>query len=697
MDIKRLVIGMVLAMTFVFAWQWFVTWQYERHPEWRRPGQQTEVTETPPASASTNPATTQTAATTEIAVTTPTDTPPTISAPGGYRVAELATSESAPSSLGASEEYPVGLTVSPMGAGVESVVLSQFKDVDRKGPYVYQRALAGHENATRPLATRQISIDGQTIDLLSVSWQQEGDASADSVTYSATILDSAGQPLLRLVKKFTLTPSQSPGKGYEVLVNNDFVNLTGRPLKITTAFNGPTPPPREIDSHDDRQILAGYLNKSSVVVEAPLFAEFKDKPTNELIRNEDELPLLWAGASSVYFNAIIRPEPVPALQGGADSRVPAYLASVSATALNPTAAKPDEYQVAMVLTTHELTVDPASTLTLPLRVFFGPKLRSVLTDSYYKAPPLSYNQTLATLNTGCANWCTAGPIINSLVWLLGAFHFIFRDWGLAIIGLVVLVRLALHPITKRSTISMHKMGKMGPEIERLKKKYGDNKEELNRAMMELYKEQGATPILGCLPMFLQMPIWIALWSALQNTFQLRQAPFLYGITWIDDLAKADRLFYFPNSAINIWFIHLDAINLLPILLAVVFYIQAEIQNRLQPAATPEQEQQKKMMKWMSLLFPIFLYSQPSGLNLYILTSTTIGIIEMKRIRKHIQEKEELEKAQGPILVDAKPTRQSRKGKDDKPEPKKKTGLAGWLADLQARAEEMQKQAQRKKP
>ena len=91
-----------------------------------------------------------------------------------------------------------------------------------------------------------------------------------------------------------------------------------------------------------------------------------------------------------------------------------------------------------------------------------------------------------------------------------------------------------------------------------------------------------------------------------------------------------------------------------ILLAVVFYLQQEFTPK-PPATTPEQVQQQKMMKWMTLLFPIFLYNGPSGLNIYILTSTTIGIIESKRIRDHIKEREEAEKA-GKVIVDAKPTR-----------------------------------------
>jgi YidC/Oxa1 family membrane protein insertase len=214
-------------------------------------------------------------------------------------------------------------------------------------------------------------------------------------------------------------------------------------------------------------------------------------------------------------------------------------------------------------------------------------------------------------------------------------------------------------------------------------------------MWEFQKSQGVTPILGCLPMFLQMPIWIALWSSLQSTFELRQAPFLWGLTWIHDLAKPDALITW--NAIRLPFgIHLASLNVLPVLLGVVFYIQQKMTPK-PPAMTPEQEQQQKMMQWMTLLFPLFLYNGPSGLNLYILTSTTIGIIESKIIRKHIKEREEAEKA-GQVIIDARPTRGNKQKDRDRrepPEEPKKKGLFGFLADLQARAEEMRRQAERK--
>jgi len=259
---------------------------------------------------------------------------------------------------------------------------------------------------------------------------------------------------------------------------------------------------------------------------------------------------------------------------------------------------------------------------------------------------------------------------------------------------VLVVRLLLHPITKKSQISMSKMSKMGPEMERLKKKYGDNKEELNKAMMAFYKEQGITPILGCLPMLLQMPIWIALWSALQSTFELRHASFLWGLTWIKDLAQPDRAIWFPNHPINLWFTSIDALNLLPILMAVVFYLQQKMTPK--PAAsTPEQEQQQKMMQWMSLLFPVLLYTGPSGLNLYILTSTAIGIWESKRVRDHLKAVEEAEKA-GKVIIDAKATRGARRhAKEEHAQQMEKTGcLTGWLANLQKKAEEVRQAAQK---
>jgi YidC/Oxa1 family membrane protein insertase len=467
-----------------------------------------------------------------------------------------------------------------------------------------------------------------------------------------------------------------------------FENLSGRALSVQTNFNGPTTPPQELERGQDRQFVLGNLKDGDPVLAHHFVEEFhKDKVTQQLIQPEH--PMLWAGACGAYFAGLVLPHALDGSTSPAD-----YIAQVNAEALNP-GADATHISIAMVFQTKPLTVEPGATLTLPLELYFGPKARGILNTAYYEAAPRYFDQVII-VGGGCTI-CTFQWLINALVWLLQMFHGVTHDWGLAIICLVILVRLILHPITKRSTINMAKMGKMGPEMERLKKKYGDNKDELNRAMMGLYKEQGFTPILGCLPMFLQMPIWIALWSSLQSTFELRQEPFLYGWTWIDDLAKPDALISWNPVKIPLLFtsITVTSLNLLPILLGVVFYFQQKFTPK-PAAATKEQEQQQKMMQWMSLLFPLFLYTGPSGLNIYIFTSTSIGIIESKRIRDHIKQQEELEAKRGPRFVDDEPVPAKKKNEKSEPEPPKKKGLAGWLADLQQKAEEMQKEAKKRK-
>jgi membrane protein insertase Oxa1/YidC/SpoIIIJ len=180
---------------------------------------------------------------------------------------------------------------------------------------------------------------------------------------------------------------------------------------------------------------------------------------------------------------------------------------------------------------------------------------------------------------------------------------------------------------------------------------------------------------------------------------LRHSPFLaighVHLTWIRDLASPDALYTFSHPINLPLFGAISSFNLLPILLGVVFFFQQKLTPK-PVAATPEQQQQQKMMTWMStLMFPLFLYKGPAGLTLYIFTSTTIGIIEGKIIRDHIKERDEAERA-GRVFVDAKPTRGARrKDKKDEP-PQKKTGIMGWLADLQARAEEIRRQADKGK-
>ena len=142
--------------------------------------------------------------------------------------------------------------------------------------------------------------------------------------------------------------------------------------------------------------------------------------------------------------------------------------------------------------------------------------------------------------------------------------------------------------------------------------------------MKLFREHGANPMSGCLPMFFQIPVFIALYRALDSAIELRQAPFML---WINDLSQPDVLIRFPFT-----FFVFSSLNVLPIAMTVTFFIQQ--QNAPQPA-DPAAQQQQKMMKFMPILFGFMLYNMPSGLTLYWFPSTLLGIVEQKIIKAQI--------------------------------------------------------------
>jgi YidC/Oxa1 family membrane protein insertase len=707
MDTKRLLIGMAVAMLLVMGWAQLIQYLHRNNPEWDW-GKETPPIATTQPTTQPSPTTQTVLAPTTVPTMTATLSPATQqveSAVPGAGLVALKEAGGTPATIGSAAPNDANavmeLSINPRGAGLNSVILNEFKQtVEKEDRYIFQKPFGGDaDDESRSLATRSISVGPELIDLRNVDWQPVANPSttqpaSNSVTYRARV-GSGGNAILWIDKTYTLTPKNSDGngpQGYEVIVTHTVTNKTGRAIdNVRLAMNGPMPPPVETDNMDDRNVVGGYNNSGFAELHHAMLSGIArdSKPEDLNYSSFEGKPLLWVGMTGVYFNAILRPDQTQAVK----------IETANAAGLN--FDNPMYHHVMLKLETNSFSVPAGGSLTQTSKVFFGPRKRNLLKTPYYLAPLVNYDDTLV-MTGGYCGFCTFQWLVDGLYKLLSFFHWIFRDWGLAIICLVLIVRTLLHPITKRSQVNMAKMGKMGPEIERLKKKHGDNKDELNKAMMQFYKQQGATPILGCLPMFLQMPIWIALYSALQSTFELRQAPFLWGLTWIDDLAHADRAIYFPNAPVKFWFIHFDAINILPLILGVVSFIQAKIMQAQQPpATTPEQETQKKMMVWMSLLLPVILYNGPSGLNLYIITSTTVGLIESHIVRKHIKEREALEK-QGAVIIDGPPP------DDDKPtpgtvrrkksqEPEKAAGLAGWISKLQQKAEEMQKdQGKRKK-
>ena len=204
--------------------------------------------------------------------------------------------------------------------------------------------------------------------------------------------------------------------------------------------------------------------------------------------------------------------------------------------------------------------------------------------------------------------------------------------------------------------------------DKLKKKYGDNQQKIQKEQMKLFREKGINPMnmLGCLPMFLQMPIWIALYAMLFLAIELRHQPAFYGVfqkislwfrdepwAFLADLSDSDKFIQFADGGFTLplcgTFIPY-AINLLPILMGVFFFLQTKLTAA--PATTDQQRQQQRMMSIMMVtIFPLMLYPAPSGLTLYIMASSLAGMIDSLVVRKHIKQME----ADGTLF-------QARKGK-----------------------------------
>jgi len=211
-----------------------------------------------------------------------------------------------------------------------------------------------------------------------------------------------------------------------------------------------------------------------------------------------------------------------------------------------------------------------------------------------------------------------GFISKPLLYVLHFFHRLTSSYGLDIIILTVLIKLLMWPLTHKSMVSMKSMGKLAPQMEKLKEKFGDDKEKLNREIMELYKRNGVNPLGGCLPMLLQFPVFVGLYNALSTPIELRHAPFM----WIKDLSRPD----WQSLPFTLGDWHLG-IPILTILMGGSMFLQ---QWMTPSAGDPNQ---RKMMMLMPLMFTFMFVSFPAGLTVYWLVNNVLSIAQQYWINR----------------------------------------------------------------
>jgi len=472
--------------------------------------------------------------------------------------------------------------------------------------------------------------------------------------------EDTGQPALRLTKIYKISRDS-----YLLDCDVTVENLVNTEQKVRLNMAGPGGLGREAIRTDMRKVVAAFRDSknqiSSVKLDKKKLSKAKSLDDRQLKKPGGNF--LWIAAVNKYFAAILVPRP----EEGKDYCD--WITTKTGRFYNPDGdvkADTGDEMLGMDLTaatsTLAATGQADSSRTYNFQLYLGPKDKSFF-DKNEMYKKLGFLQTIDFMGCCCPTRIIS-PLAFGILALMKWMYGFIGNYGVVIIILVFLMRLCMHPITKKSQISMSKMGTLAPKAEEIKKKYANNKAEMNKQMMALYREQGASPIMGFLPMMVQMPIWIALWSAVYASIDLRGAAFLP--FWITDLSVPDALVRFSTLTVPLLGWKIESLNLLPLLMGVAFYLQQQLMPSQANASTnPQMAQQQKMMKiMMPLLFPLMLYKAPSGVNLYIMASTFAGVIEQYVIRKHIREKEQAE-SQGLVAATSKT---GGKVKKKKPKP-----------------------------
>jgi YidC/Oxa1 family membrane protein insertase len=620
-----------------------------------------------------------------------------------------------PNTENANTGFKYQLELSTKGAAIRKVTFSNgpdmqgkatgFDDRDYKDPKpleilspiykadgskILSMANTGFQNDA--LIQQQLAMPLQKLHWKSFGVEKGG--GSQTARFETTIkIQDTNEQILKLTKTYKIIPGS-----YLLECNITIENLSGTQQKVRFNLSGPGGLGREGIRSDMRKVVAGFRNPQGKVVSArhdkktliKVQGNLERAKSNFAIAKNSNMPkedidkakaaldkaifkrpltspgsnLLWVASVSKYFAAIVVPLPDEGkdyCDWVTDKRGQLYNPDRDHKADSGDEAIGLDLKIAP--STLAATGQANSSKTYNFQLYIGPKDKSLF-DKNEQYQKLGFVQTIDFM--GC---CCPAKIIKPLAFgilaLMKWMYGFIGNYGVAIIILVFLMRLAMHPITKKSQISMSKMSKLAPMSEEIKKKYANNKAEMNKQMMALYREQGASPVMGFLPMMIQMPIWIALWSAVYASIDLRGAAFLP--FWITDLSMPDALYRFQTAiVVPLLGWKIESFNLLPIMMGIAFYLQQKLMPSQASAASNPQvaQQQKMMMIMMPLLFPVMLYKAPSGVNMYIMSSTFAGVFEQYVIRKHIREKEEAE-SQGLVAATSKT---GGKVKKKKPKP-----------------------------
>jgi len=284
--------------------------------------------------------------------------------------------------------------------------------------------------------------------------------------------------------------------------------------------------------------------------------------------------------------------------------------------------------IAVSAVTDELKVD-AQAKVLEFKAFFGPLRADALKEVTQAERLIAYG------GSGCG--CVGnpiGPIVGLVAPLILAvlkfFSGLFGNLGVGIIFTTLVIRLCLFPLSKKSQVSMFRMQQLSPKVQALRDRYKDDPQKQQMEQWKLFREHKINPMAGCFPLLLQLPIFIGMYSVFELSIELREAPFFL---WMKDLSQPDYLLgpWTPfEIPLLITTLSIDALNLLPILMTITWFLQAYFAPR---SPDPQMRTQQKMMMFMPIVFGLMCYGLASGLSLYFFVNSLLGMAEQKLIKK----------------------------------------------------------------
>ncbi|RUL83085.1 membrane protein insertase YidC [Tautonia sociabilis] len=489
----------------------------------------------------------------------------------------------------------------------------------------------------------QVLVDGVPFDELgeeekararpvAIVRDEQGTEVAQELRFRTTLREPSDLPPVTITKTFRL---RKGADAVEVLLDFALPEGADQDRSVIYRIDGPSGLPIEGEwyTHTFRNVYFGKgEGKDAEVYTYSSYDVASDPDGPDYVNNAR--PTAFAGQENQYFATFLKPAN-PSVQ----------VAEASMTVVDADSRELKKADVSVDLVSKPIELAPGDHVAHAYTLFAGPKTDAALGP--YDAEGLAiYRQVGRIPVIGFlfdALWAIVDPIVALLsVYVIGplleniyAMTVAISGWfggtrgsyGIAIILLTIVVRMALFPLSRKQAASAKKMQDLQPQMAELRKKYPtegvdpqkrqENQQKIAQETFALYRKHGVNPLGGCLPVFVQIPIFMTLWRVLNVSVSLRQAQFL----WIDNLAAPDMLVRFPFEIplLGPYF------NLLPLGVIALFFLQMKLFTP--PATTPEQEAQQRIMKFMMIFMMLMFYRVPAGLALYFITSSIWSIGE----------------------------------------------------------------------